>query len=632
MAATALPGNPDVSAFIQGINDKYLEVHRAYEDNFWATKMALSGASTSALSSTKNALDEFLSSQDRLRAVCDAEARPDLSPEQLRVLAVLRRTFATYVSEEESVATLRARLNDLEAELAGVRNRMRLGTTDPATGEFRPASSVQLRNAMRMSGEESARRAAYDALRSIGPAIAGPFAAIVRLRNELARRAGFPNYYEMKVQAAEGFTQARLFQMLDGLESATRQLATDARARLAAAKGEDSLKSRAPDPVQPWNISNALAGDIETRMDPYFPFENAVDVWARTFAALGIDYRGSTMRLDLCDRPGKYSNGFCHWPVPAYRKVDGAWVPAQTNFTSLATPGSVGSGKTALVTLLHEGGHAAHFANVDQASPLCSQERAPTSVAYAENQSMLLDSLAGDAAWLARYARDAAGQPVPWSLVREAIEAGHPYAAFSVRSMLAVPYFEKALYDLPDDQITPERILSLADEVEARVEGGPAPRPLLSVPHILSDESSAYYHGYVLAEMGVHQARAHFLKTLGRIVDEPEVGAALTRVYWQPGNSVPFLDLVERLTEAPLTADAWVKELQVPVEVKVAEEEVAYREALEAGPRIPPGSPVDLNMRILLVHGDETVADTEVEGSLPAACAKYTAWLANKGT
>ena len=55
----------------------------------------------------------------------------------------------------------------------------------------------------------------------------------------------------------------------------------------------------------------------------------------------------------------------------------------------------VGSGKTALVTLLHEGGHAAHFACIDQATPLASQERAPTSVAYAENQSMFLDSLAG---------------------------------------------------------------------------------------------------------------------------------------------------------------------------------------------------------------------------------------------
>ena len=93
-------------------------------------------------------------------------------------------------------------------------------------------------------------------------------------------------------------------------------------------------------------------------MDAYFPFEAAVDAWARCFAGLAIHYRGATMRLDLCDRPGKYSNGFCHWPQPAWRHPDGAWVPSAANFTSLATPSAVGSGRTALVTLLHEGGHA----------------------------------------------------------------------------------------------------------------------------------------------------------------------------------------------------------------------------------------------------------------------------------
>ena len=34
-----------------------------------------------------------------------------------------------------------------------------------------------------------------------------------------------------------------------------------------------------------------------------------MDAWARSFAALGINYRGALMRLDLCDRKGKYSNG-----------------------------------------------------------------------------------------------------------------------------------------------------------------------------------------------------------------------------------------------------------------------------------------------------------------------------------
>lgn len=32
--------------------------------------------------------------------------------------------------------------------------------------------------------------------------------------------------------------------------------------------------------------------------------------------------------------------------------------------------------------------------------------------------------------------------------------------------MLAVPYFEKALYELPEDQLTTEALLALADEVE----------------------------------------------------------------------------------------------------------------------------------------------------------------------
>jgi hypothetical protein len=78
--------------------------------------------------------------------------------------------------------------------------------------------------------------------------------------------------------------------------------------------------------------------------------------------------------------------------------------------------------------------------------------------------------------------------------------------------MLAVPYFEKALYELPEDQLTAEHIQvgkrreiklmccpltelcvllqALADRIEFEVQGGLAGRPLLSVPHIISDEAS----------------------------------------------------------------------------------------------------------------------------------------------
>ena len=48
----------------------------------------------------------------------------------------------------------------------------------------------------------------------------------------------------------------------------------------------------------------------------------------------------------------------------------------------------------------------------------------------------------------------------------------------------------QALYELPDEKVTPEEVMALADSVEADIQGGPAGRPLLAVPHILADDAS----------------------------------------------------------------------------------------------------------------------------------------------
>lgn len=65
-------------------------------------------------------------------------------------------------------------------------------------------------------------------------------------------------------------------------------------------------------------------------------------------------------------------------------------------------------------------------------TPTHLQERAPTSVAYAENQSMFLDSLSNDGAWLGRYARSREGAVIPWEVVQQLIQDTHPYEVFMV--------------------------------------------------------------------------------------------------------------------------------------------------------------------------------------------------------
>lgn len=111
---------------------------------------------------------------------------------------------------------------------------------------------------------------------------------------------------------------------------------------------------------------------------------------------------------------------------------------------------------------------------------------------------MFLDSLVGDAAWRAKYARDLNGKPIPFEIIEEEIRATHPFQVFQLRAMLSVSYFEKALYELPESAVTTDKIQSLADEIEKKIQGGFSPRPLLSVPHIVSDEASCYYQGYTV--------------------------------------------------------------------------------------------------------------------------------------
>jgi hypothetical protein len=409
------------------------------------------------------------------------------------------------------------------------------------------------------------------------------------------------------------------------LEEKTRPIMNKAIETLKKEKGEDAHK--------PWNMSFKLAGDIVKKQDPYFPFEKAVLRYAQCYANMHIGYKGATLNLDLLDREKKYSNGFCHWPQPAWQCSERGWIPSVANFTSLAIPDSIGSGKTALATLMHEAGHAAHFANVSQPSPLFAQERAPTSVAYAENQSMFLDSLVEDADWKAKYALDREGNPIPFELIEEQIRSTHPYEIFALRSMLVVPFFEKALYELPEEKLSDKAfMMKLADDIETNIGGGLMGRPVLSVPHIMSDEASCYYHGYVLADMSVHQTRHYFLEKYGYLTDNPKIGPELTASYWNCGNSEMFLDLVKNLTGKDLSSDAWVQDLQEEVDAKVASDRELYEKMRGNADKLMKNENIDemLKMKLVCVDGDKRLSDSEESGSILAAAEKFEKYVKEK--
>jgi oligoendopeptidase F len=248
-------------------------------------------------------------------------------------------------------------------------------------------------------------------------------------------------------------------------------------------------------------------------------------------------------------------------------------------------------------------------------------------MAYAETQSMFCDSLLDDADWLKRYAHNAKGDPVPDELIHARIKTTQPFAAFSERSTLVVPYFERALYRLSDEALTPDTVLALARATELRILGvAVGPRPLLAIPHLLNQESAAAYHGYLLANMAVYQTRAYFERTYGYLTDNPAIGPALSEHYWARGNSISHNDTLLSLTGEPFNAKYLADSCNQTVDEAWSEAQTKMAEANVRS--YPPAPNVDLDATIRIVHGDELIADNRQSDQ--TMCQQFEQWVGQR--
>lgn len=592
--------------YFNALNRDYLNVHQNKENLFWQNYMGTGDENVpDAFSAAETAYKRFIAEPSRPQEIRDAIAsleKHSASDERDALLHGLRgwlNFFDCNVIEDPKAQALMDEIIQAESVLFGKRKQYRM-THINSKGERVSASLGELLTNQANNENEAYRRSSQNALRDLEDwLLHNGLPELIGLRNRFARQLGYRNYFDYKVNKTERMSPEQLFAILDRFEERTRESNTRSLNELVAREGDAALL--------PWNIRFASAGDVTRQLDPYFPFADSLRRWIDSFKRLNIGFNGAEMQLDLLVREGKYENGFMHGPVPPFYD-NGKWVPAVINFTSLAKPDQIGSGATGLNTLFHEGGHAAHFANIRQNAPCFSQEFPPTSMAYAETQSMFCDSLLDDADWLKRYAKNTAGEPVPDELIRASIEARQPMRSFNERHILLVPYFEWQLYQWPDEKRTPEAMTALARDVETHILGVTgSPRPTLAIPHLLSMESACSYQGYLLAMMAVEQTRAFFLKRDGYLTDNPAIGPDLAKHYWTPGNSVSHDDTLRSLTGEGFNPDYLAQACNQTVDTAWQD----ARQTIElASKREQPAADFDLNVHIRVVDGARILADS----------------------
>lgn len=589
------------TTYLNNLNQRYLSIHRTKENFFWDTYMGLSDdhqGSTEAETSWTN----FLSNAEQISAVKEqitlAESITD-NKEKTQTLIGLKGWLATFEShaiESEQAQNLKTELIKFEAGLFEKKQNHTM-TYVNEEGETVEGSLPVLASVVRTSSDAATRQSAHQAFLGLEQwLLQNGFIELIKLRNKFARSQGFDTFFDYSVTKKEKMSADKLFSILDDFEERTRDCHQRSLDTLAQNKGADSLLAH--------NFVFSFAGDVMRELDPYVPFSKSLRRWIESFGRLNIEFSDAELTLDLLDRKGKYPNGFCHGPIPSFYDQD-QWVAAKVNFTSNAKPDQIGSGYDGMNTLFHEGGHAAHFSNVKMNAPCFSQEFAPTSMAYAETQSMFCDSLLSDADWLKQYALDADGKPVPDAIIKAMIDSKQPFKAYQERSILVVPYFERALYQLNDDQLTPENITALARQSEKNILGLEcSPRPLMAIPHLVSDEASCAYHGYLLAHMAVYQTRAYFTEKFGFLADNPKIGPLLAKHYWNAGNSVNHNDSIVALTGEGFNAKYLADECNLSVEDAWKAEQLKMAE-MNARTQ---ADVMSLQAKITIIDGPKTLA------------------------
>lgn len=466
----------------------------------------------------------------RLRAWAAAPTGDPLLDRQIHLL------YLAYAGAQQDEATIR-RLTELEKDVRSTYVNYR-GVVDG-----RSLSDNELTEIMSTSTSSDDVRAAWEAGKQVGQQVRDRVLQLVRLRNEAARRMGFPDHWRKDIQLAE-LDEAALFALLDDLAAQTDAPFARAKAELDAA-----LARRfgvAVDELRPWHYGDpffqrppSTAGGL----DALFADKKLEELAIRTYDGLGLEVRPILDRSDLYERPGKNQHAFC------------TCIDRRQDIRILC---NLQPNERWMETLLHELGHAVYDQYLDQSLPFLL--RTPSHILTTEAIAMLFGRLPLNGTWLREVVGvddQTVAELVPRIQARQRLGM-----LIFVRWVLVMVHFERALYTDPDQDLNRlwwdlvERFQRLR-----RPEGRDAPDWAAKIHLALYP---VYYQNYLLGELTASQLQRAMATEAGGIVGSAESGRFLRDRVFAPGATVRWDALIARATGAPLAPDAFVEEFARP--------------------------------------------------------------------
>lgn len=513
----------EISRYIREHEQTVVPLYKDYNLRYWDLALTGSDESERALVEAKQRYLQVYNNRQEFRQLQGWRAAANsLPPDDARQFKLIYDSFVPNQIEPEVLKEI----VEKETQIENLFNTFR------AEFEGAPASDNQLREILKKEPSMARRKAAWQASKQIGEAVAPALLDLIRIRNREARKLGYADYYSMMFELQELDEQwvFTLFESLETLsDAAYSRMKVDLDATLKGRYGTTEAAS------YPWLYSDPFfqeypaAGGGEA-LDEIFKDRDIEGLTRTHFASIGLDVEDLLKHASLYEREGKSQHAFC---LDVDREGD---VRVLCN---------IQKNERWMSTMLHEFGHAVYDKFSDRSLPFLL--RTPAHILTTEAIAMLNGRMSKTPDWLQRIAGLPASEAqrlsaAAWNVLRSEMLIFLRWALTFVR-------FEREVYRNPEQDLN-----RLWWEYVSRFQKITPPpdrdKPDWASKYHLSN-SPAYYQNYVLGELMASQVLRFIQREVTKdesYAGNPQVGQFLVSRIFKPGTRYPWNDMLRQAT------------------------------------------------------------------------------------
>jgi peptidyl-dipeptidase A len=544
MSVAALPNTDEhaeaeASDFIAEHEKAVRPLEREMQLAWWNANVTGRDEDFAAKERAQNRLDAALADREKFNRVKSIKAASLRDPILARQIAVLYLLCLEKQVDPELLRQITAKANAIEktfnAFRASVRGRM--------------MTDSEVRRVLKESRDSEERKAVWEGSKAVGPLVEPELKALVKLRNEAARKLGFAGYHALQLHLAEQ-SQEQVLKLFDELDLLTREPFRKLKIEIDAKLAEQCKVTT--DALRPWHYHDPFFQEspavFAADFDSVYAKADILKLCRDFYAGIGLPIDDVIARSDLYEKPGKSPHAFC---------TD---IDRQGDVRVLA---NIVPTEYWMGTMLHELGHSVYSSrNIPASVPYVLRTEAH--ILTTEGIAMLFERFSKDADWLKGMGVHV---PDPAAFDRAGAKMHRAKLLVFSRWCQVMFRFEKALYDNPDQDLN-SLWWELVERYQMvhRPDGRNAP-DYASKIHIVN--TPAYYHNYLMGELFADQVLHAIARdalhgadpSQATFVGNKAVGGYLRTRVFEPGRSLDWNGLTRHATGEDLNAKAFATEI-----------------------------------------------------------------------